>query len=220
MKKIILITLVLICNSCFIVKINLFKRIYNKPKVESPQNIQSFLDFHKFESSYTFIPKGDTAIAKKMLYTFPKPYFLFDNTGNSLCYKGDASCAGTQVRTFIKGNTLDFGSCEKNYPNIENILRDKFDLNGNKADFSKIEKADYYIVGYWKKCWGGKKGYEENITWIEDEIKKSNKKIIFLKINLDLQANWGLEEGEEVSRKIKIKNGEYFVEYGKLPYKK
>ncbi|TAE66042.1 MAG: hypothetical protein EAZ85_16135 [Bacteroidetes bacterium] len=105
---------------------------------------------------------------------------------------------------------------------LEKILNESYDLNEKTINKSELTATDFYVVAYWQKFFGGKKGYQESVVWMEEEIKKNNSQytFTFIKINADLQEKWGLVAGKKAKLKLKQKNNTIKMEITKLPIKK
>jgi len=193
------------------------------PKVENAASIQQFQSSNGFSENYSYILAGDTANAESNLFRgLRSGYYVFDKSGNQLCYKGSSLCSGVQFKDFLAAQDDTFQSCKNDSIHLGKVISECIDLNNKAVNMSDMPEANYYVVNYWQKFMGGKRGYKENILWMEDEIKMAdpNLKIAFVKINTDLQENWGLQLGKKATMKLKRNKSNLQMSITDFPYKK
>ena len=214
----ILFTLITI-SSCKTILIN---SMLKNPTVETTQTIKEFQTNNNFSTENSFIIKGDNSTAiKRFLLGMAVGYYIFDKDGNHLCYNASSTCQGQQFKNLIDNKLDSFKVCKSDSINLENILMQTSDLNNNPVDVAKLPKTDFYVVAYWQKFLGGKKGYNESITWMEKEIINNDKRrFTFIKINTDLQENWGLIAGKKAKLNWAIKGNSMTINLTDLPIKK
>lgn len=190
------------------------------PKVETTHSIKAFQLKHDFSTENSLIILADTTDAVKKLFSgMAAGYYIFDKDGDQVCYNASAACQGVQFRQLLANNTDSFRSCKNDTVNLARILSRTCDLNGQPVEKAQLRPADYYVVAYWAKFLGGKRGYEDNIAWMEHEIKKSKPppKFTFIKINTDLQERWGLIAGKKARLRWKAKGDLMTLEISDLP---
>jgi hypothetical protein len=192
------------------------------PKVETTQTIKEFHEKHKFSTENSLILKADTGSAMMSLFRgMASGFYVFDKDGNQLCYLGSGYCQGEQFYQLISSNIDSFSVCNRDSVSLDKVLARTYDLNEQPVTKTQLPIADYYLVSYWQKFMGGKKGYEEAVSWMEDELKKKkpNVKFSIIKINTDLQANWGLVAGKKAKMNWKRKGKQITMEITDLPVK-
>ncbi len=193
------------------------------PKVENTKTIKSFQEKNNFSTENSLILKADTATAiEKLFLGMPAGYHIFNKEGDLICYNAPSTCHGTQFSQLMNNQLDSFKLCKNDSVSLQKVLDMAYDLNEKNVDKNQFAIADYYVVTYWQKFLGGKRGYEDAVTWMEDEIKnnKSGLKFTFIKINTDLQENWGLMAGKKAKLKWKLKGDMMDMEVINLPVKK
>ena len=84
-------------------------------------------------------------------------------------------------------------------------LPDSTDLKGELAKFRdmkgnalrEVEKADFYVLIYWA-VWTGKLNKDHVKVWEDLAKNNKNSKIKVIKVNLDFQEYWNMENQEKV----------------------
>ena len=220
MNKILLLCSIIFLCSC---KTFLINQMLKDPKVENTQTIKMFQDENNFSTKNSLILIGDTSNAESKLFLgFIVDYYIFDKEGNLVKYNGSATCHGTQFRQIVAGNIDSFKVAKNDSINLQKVLSGSYDLQENKVELNQFGETDYYIVSYWQKFLGGKRGYKDNILWMQDLIDntKSKYKFTYIKINTDLQESWGFEKGKKAKLKTKRKGNNLDLEIINLPFKK
>lgn len=220
MKRIFILLILFSLTSC---KTMMIKMMLKNPKVENTNSIKSFQETNKYSTENSLIIKGDTSNAiEKLFLGMTVGYYIFDKDGNQICYNASSTCHGEQFKQLIENKIDSFKSCKNDSTTLQNVLKLTYDLNEKPVDKSQFPKSDYFVVTYWQKFLGGKRGYEDAVTWMEKEIKdnKSNLKFTFIKINTDLQENWGLIAGKKAKLKVKIKNDFMKMDVINLPIRR
>ena len=192
------------------------------PKVENTQTIKNFQLKNNYSTENSLILKADTSNAvEKLFLGMMVAYYIFDKDGNQVCYNANSTCHGEQFKQLLNNKIDSFKSCKNDTVSLEKVLKQTYDLNENPVTKEQFQNSDYYIVSYWQKFFGGKRGYREAISWMEDEIKKnkSTLKFTFIKVNTDLQENWGLIPGKKAKLKYKTINGMMTIDVTNLPIK-
>lgn len=208
---------ILFLTSCKTILIN---AMLKDPKVENTSTIKQFQTENNFSTINSLILKADTSNAEeKLILGLTVGYYIFDRNGHQISYNGSATCHGVQFRQLIEGKIDSFQISSKNEKTLNNIIEETYDLQEKQADVSQFKQADYYVVSYWQKFLGGAQGYKDNVVWMEDLITntKSKFKFTYIKINTDLQENWGLEPGKKAKMRIKRKGNEMTMEIYDFP---
>ena len=202
----------------------LLNSIFHDPTVETTSSIRQFQESNNFSTKNSLILKGDTSNALLNLTNcLTYGYLVFDSLGNRLCYNGQSSCGGLQFRQFLERNKYSFSSCNADTLSISNLLANTYDLNEKQIKVSDFPKSEFYVVAFWAKFFDGKRGYREQVEWMEDEISKdalNANRVTFIKVNVDLQESWGLIAGEQLELHVKKEKGKEQITFGKLPTKK
>ncbi len=223
MKKILLGLLVLFAfTSCQ--KILVRTLLIKTPRVETTASIKAFQERHNFSTNNTLIIDADsTDIQSKLFRGLTTGYMFFDKNGNLMKYKGTETCSGTQLGDFLDNDSLHYELAANDSLTFQKILAETYDLNGNSVSMTELEPADYYLVAYWAKFLGKKRGYKDKVGWAEAEILKNNNsskdKIAFIKINTDMQEKWGMKKGKKAKMKLKLNKKEGLsIAVTKIPF--
>jgi len=202
----------------------LLNSIFHDPVVETTTSIRQFQESNDFSTKNSLILKGDTSTA---IYNLMKcgvdGFLVFDSLGNRLCYRGQSTCGGVQFRQLFERNQYSFSSCNADSLSISSLLADTYDLNEKQIKVSDFPKSKFYVVAFWAKFFDGKRGYRDNVEWMEDEISKDTvyaDRVTFIKVNTDLQESWGLIPGEKLKLDVTKSDGRQEIVFGKLPTKK
>ncbi|GBL35971.1 hypothetical protein EMGBS15_15660 [Filimonas sp.] len=225
MKKMLLFALISVCCSgCFITKKIIIKKVFRNPRVENTASIRSFLTKNKFDTTHSYLFKSDTVKDKtrqfiKRMFT---RYAIFNSEGQRLCYNGNATCGGVQFKELIAGKKDSFSSCSQKTLRLQEELPLIMNFKRKPVTFQDLPRADYYLLKYWSKAQAGRKGYEEEIGWMEDEIEhnKAGLKIIFIKVNFDIKAEDGFQSGAKIPFHVYLNNGGTDIKMGPIPMKK
>ena len=71
-----------------------------------------------------------------------------------------------------------------------------------------------------KSLWGGRKGYKEYVQWMEQEANNGEPgKVIFLKINTDMQEDWGLQAGKKAKLRWEKHGNRVTMRLTDVPFK-
>lgn len=192
------------------------------PRVENPQSIQGFLNKHQYSTTNSFLLQSDSdQVYKNLLLPILANYYVFNKYGELLCFNGNESCSGTQFR-YLNTNYKDsFAVCKNDSIHLGIIIKSLVNLQLEPLDVSQIPKSDYYIVTYWSKFLGNKRGYEDGVAWMEEEIKNSSAEytITLLKVNTDLREDWGMKPKGKARLKFNVKDEKLEIKLDKIPYK-
>lgn len=102
------------------------------------------------------------------------------------------------------------------YSNLNDVLKD---LNVENQEKFINHKTDYTIVYYWS--YKMQKGKHENDWKSIAKSFENEKNVKFLRINTDLNQDWGLEKGDKMKLKLKKRKGfEFEIIPKKIPFKK
>lgn len=192
-------------------------------KLKTPSTIKKFQTENNFSTDNSLIIKADTSDAeKKLLLGLTVGYYIFDKYGNQVCYNGAETCHGLQFRQLTEGKVDSFQNCKKSDATLQKVLSETYDLDEKAVTMSRFKETDYYVVTYWQKFLGSKKGYKDVISWMEELIRNENSKFTFtyIKINTDLQENWGFEPGKKAKLTVKKNKNKMTLEISDFPLKK
>jgi hypothetical protein len=187
----------------------MMKRMFNDPKVENTATIKEFQTKNNFSTNNSLILKADTSNAQKTLFTalnnVANGYYVFDKQGSLICYTGATTCSGTQFRQLLAGKIDSFQTCKEQNITLQSVIEATYDLAEKPVTLTQFKSADYYVVSYWAKFLGGRKGYKEQVSWMEDLIMEheSQYKFTYIKINADMQENWGFVPGGKAKMIVK-----------------
>lgn len=176
---------------------------FKNPKVETKESVQEYLNEIESPFEYTYILKStsDSLIMYNNLFSKINTATLYNSQGSPLAYDGSATCGGTQL-------SHTFEDPESYY---ETATKDSISLNTQLSSFVRIDankqteilpKADYYYVIYWSKFFGKKKNQMEDFIWTDSSRLKSDKNIVVLLVNTDMQESWGLKKEGKIKLKM------------------
>ena len=190
-------------------------------RVENTASIKKFQLDNKFDTSFSFIAKADTATAMKWIEKGLSSFDIYNTKGERLDFIGNTGCGGLQFDYFLQSHLDSFKINNTN--TLQKVLDSCYNYQNKKTILKNLPITDFYIVVYWSKFAGKKFGYKENVTEMENEIKNDTLKkhsITLLKINTDLQESWGMQPKGKMSVKLKVKKREGNFVFGALPIKK
>lgn len=161
------------------------KVLTRKPKIESQKSITDFLVRNKFDTSNSYYLGGDIHVANEIL----KEHFLynvFDSLGNQL-HNENFICTFNTIASIDSKHPDSLLTIHPNNKNIFSLVEGVKKLNGEPFDRSILTNHKYYILVFWQKFMGGRKGYKENVESIVSELSKQGN-ILVLKINADMMV--------------------------------
>lgn len=198
------------------------------PEVYANTDIQSFIDvLPSYDNVYDghFKTRLDsTQIISTMFKGIESKAFIFDKDGFFLCTNQDVmNCSYSQLND-IKETSIseNYQRCEKGihvtdeiYKKADILLKDLY-FKDNKS--LKTDFEGYSIIYYWSESFDKGKSVE---FWNEFYSNFENEeKVRFIRINTDLNADWGLQEGKKIKLRLKKRRSstEYDVTTSKIPY--
>lgn len=220
MKNSLIIFILFTLTSC---KAIIIEMMLKDPKVENSQTIKEFQTKNNYSTENSLIIKADTSNAIQRLFLgMTIGYYIFDKDGHQFCYNDSSTCHGEQFQELLNNKTNNFKSCKNDTVTLEKILEQTYDLNERPVEKAQFEAADYYVVTYWQKFLGGKRGYADAVSWMQEEIEKnkSSLKFTFIKINTDLQESWGLVSGGKAKLEHNLKGDILTLDVLDLPIKR
>ncbi len=111
-----------------------------------------------------------------------------------------------------------FELCRDDSERLDHVLATAIPINDTVTRITELPPSDFYVVVYWQIFLGGKKGYSKSIDWMEKAAKKvENRKITFIKINADMQEDWGLIAGKKGKLNWRKKNHHVEMSLTNLP---
>lgn len=196
------------------------------PKVESRESIKQYLSENKFEIESYYLnvenKRDSTEILNRFLFGFNSDLYLFDaKTGDKYCFLGTEECSGLQMQEAFKNFEENYSPCtDESEPRLKDFLNILVNQNGETVDVNSLPKAEFYIFQTWNKYVESKKRFKENLLWLE-ELGKNSDKIEIIYVNSDLLDDWGLEKGKSLPIKIR-RDGKKSVNmyFGSLPLAK
>jgi len=196
------------------------------PKVESRESIQHYLAENKFDINTNYLTvkskRDSTEIFNRFLFGFNSDMMLFNaKTGEKHCFLGTEECSGIQMQEAFKNFEEKYTPCtDVAEPSLDDFLGILINQNGEKIDKNSLPEAEFYLFQTWNKYLESKKRFKENLLWLQ-ELEKSSDKIEIIYINTDLLDEWGLEKGKSLPIKIK-RDGKKSVSmyFGSLPITK
>ncbi|MFN3755787.1 MAG: hypothetical protein ACK4RM_02415 [Flavobacterium sp.] len=199
---------------------------FKDPKVESRESIKQYLSENKFEIETYFLKvenkRDSTEIFNRFLFGFNSDVYLFNTkTGDKYCFLGTEECSGVQMQEAFKNFDENYRPCtDESEPKLKDFLNILVNQNGEKVETNSLPEAEFYLFQTWNKYVESKKRFKENLVWLE-ELGKNSNKIEVIYVNTDLLDDWGLEKGKSLPIKIR-RDGKKSVNmyFGSLPLAK
>lgn len=196
------------------------------PKVESRESINEYLTENKFDIETYYLrvenKRDSTEIFNRFLLGFNSDVYLFHaKTGHKYCFLGTEECSGVQMQEAFKSFEENYSPCtDESEPKLKDFLNILVNQNGEAVKADSLPEAEFYLFQTWNTYVESKKRFKENLLWLE-ELGKYSDKIAIIYVNTDLLDEWGLERGKKLPIKIK-RDGKRSVSmyFGKLPLAK
>ncbi len=196
MKNLLIFCFVLLtCSACQRVLLKAYG--IEQPQLESYHSLKSFLDDYAIESEEIYVFKDTTTFNQflKKGVSLPDANF-FNKNKYFVDYKTKNSSCNGEVGGFIEqlGN-IDLLPNDSQI-RLDGLVDGLVNAETNK-DFSYEKKApaDAYIVIYWAK-YLGKLNKTKILDWETKlrSINPSETKVRLIKVNVDFQDFWGIDE--------------------------
>ena len=196
----------------------LLNAMLKDPRVENTKSVENFLSTNNFKKQNALILKADTSnIERQLLKGMVTGYYVFDSLGNHLSYKGEATCKGVQFKQLLANQSDSFSLSKNDTIQLEKILSETYDMNGNNVSRVQFPKSKYYVVSYWQIFMGGKRGYKDAVVWMQNETQNRSE-FTFININADMQESWGLKLNKKAKLKVrKLKGKDYEMTLDDIP---
>ncbi len=176
------------------------------PRIENPQSIKEFLVSNNKSVENVYFINGEKDSAQKMMMVlndWMKAKLRFYNrSGELLVEKDPDDCAGVKFRTFLDSLETAYQLDQPGTAQLPGDLKLMRTLDSGEVILSQLPQADYYVIATWAKFLG-KRNYKETIDWYESEIHSRPKKIVLIKLNMDLMESWGLGKlGDKIGMRM------------------
>lgn len=198
MKKHLLSLIVALAVAIFFSCTAVMKKIYGikKPSIESPESLKKDALGFGFDTTYIL-----TSNAEKFLDNFHGKGIpdidVFDSEGNYIEYRdSDTSCNAGLFKFIPELNTNKIYN-KTGKKKLDEELSKFVDLYGKPHQIEK--DADFYLMVYWA-TWTGRLNKDHVAEW--EQLVKENKncKIKYIKVNLDMQTHWPIEEQKRIKK--------------------
>ena len=125
---------------------------------------------------------------------------IFDMAGNYIEYRQTDTSCNAGLFQFIPDLNRNSKYNQSGKTSLNSIFTKLRNLKGEKLE--KITPADFYILIYWT-VYTGKLNKDHVKIWEELATKNTNAKIKVLKVNLDIQENWGKDQTDKYMKAFK-----------------
>ena len=125
---------------------------------------------------------------------------IFDMAGNYIEYRQSDTSCNAGLFQFIPDLNRNGKYNQSGKTSLNSIFPKLRNLKGEKLE--KITPADFYILIYWT-VYTGKLNKDHVKIWEELATKNTNAKIKVLKVNLDIQENWGKDQTDKYMKAFK-----------------
>jgi hypothetical protein len=120
---------------------------------------------------------------------------IYDSKGKYIEYRQTDTSCNAGLFQFIPALKLNGQYNQPDSSDLTTELNKFRDLKGNPL--KKPEPADYYLLIYWT-IWTGKLNKDHVKIWEEQARNNQQCKIKVIKVNLDIQENWEIQERTKI----------------------
>jgi hypothetical protein len=125
---------------------------------------------------------------------------VFDMNGNYIEYRQTDTSCNAGLFQFIPDLNLNGQYNKTTKTSLNSIFPKLRNLKGETLE--KLAPADFYVLIYWT-VYTGKLNKDHVKIWEEQATKNTNAKIKILKVNLDIQENWGKSQTDKYIEALK-----------------
>lgn len=192
------------------------------PKVETNQNIVEYLQNTECKIEKTFVvncPTDSLLIYKNLMKGFTNEILIYKDSLR-YCYQGKSKCTSEKLKKTIDEFHEFYVPCNDDTIDFKELL---FQLKPllSENDNLMLKNDKIYFFAYWSIFYGSKKNKKEYFYWLNEYCNKYPDKFEIVLINVDLNSNWGLQEGKKLKLKFKMnKKNSVDLHFGNMPYKK
>jgi hypothetical protein len=195
MKKIKLLSILLILVVASCTKMFMYSYGIRNPKIENENTIIKYLKSNDLDISNNYALKDTSALYSFMKTGIGAPEIqFFDKNGYLMKYKDDKKCNGQNdslISFLDPQNVVKIDSSL----NVFTYLNQIRTLKGESVNMSKFSNQDYYLIIYWAK-WLGKMNRNKIYDWENSLRMKNNLKIVTIKLTTDYMDFWKIKKNE------------------------
>jgi hypothetical protein len=170
--------------------------VTQKPVVESRESIAAFLQKNHFDISNAYYLDASIDSVNYILEN-KQIYLLFDSLGRLMYYPNN-DCPYNYLNAITnkdKANTLYIDTDI----NLSNKVKFAKNLDGSYINLNFDYPYKYYLLIFWQKFLGGKRGYKNNVEAVAKELEL-RKDILVMKVNTDIK----IVPAQDSQRKYKL----------------
>lgn|SRR5690606_17165697 len=158
------------------------KLLTNKPQIENQSSISDFLIKNKFDTCNSYYTENTLEDVNIILKEY-NSYLVFDSNGNEL-YNSNFTCPYDYIKAIAINPDSAFTEVIPN-GKMSEIIGSLKKWNGEKLEMQEIEGYKYYVIIFWQKFMGGKKGYKDRVESVLEELK-NKEEVLVIKVNSDI----------------------------------
>lgn len=182
----------------------IMKKMYGikNPEIENEQTIKKRALKYDLDTSNIVTVYNQSTAYDISAHGIPNAA-IYDGNGKYIEYRQSDTSCNAGLFQFIPDLKLITSYNKPDSLNLKSELAKYRDLKGNSLN--ELRKADFYVVIYWA-VWTGKLNKDHVKIWEDLAKNNQNCKVEVIKVNLDLQEYWNLENREKEKVVVRINN--------------
>lgn len=164
------------------------------PKVESPVTVKTFVEENNFKEDFLYYLDCNVQQANEILAN-KQVFVVYDSAGWAIA--NESSCAYNNIDLLIKG--MQMPPSDAKGKQLKELVNQIHSLDGSAVTLPEGYK--YYVVIYWQKFMGGKRGYKQSVQQVEQDLA-ARKDVLVIKVNTDIMQ---ADNSKTAKYKLKLK---------------
>ncbi|MDD3738146.1 MAG: hypothetical protein PHP31_02475 [Lentimicrobiaceae bacterium] len=169
----------------------------HEPRIETTESLRKYMQKKDMTSDNVFTTQNLDSFQNQMSLSgggVPEVLIFSKNLDNITYRDTILDCNAPAFRAILGLDKNKTYKINENF-NFDDINTGLCDLEGNPTTITVDNNADFIVVIYWAK-YVGKLNKEQVNVMEKDAIDNTNANIQVVKINLDYQSFWGLDEDD------------------------
>lgn len=169
----------------------------HEPRVETTESLRKCMRKYDMITDNVFTTQNLESYVNQMTLSGGNTpeVLIFNKNFDNIAYRDSIlNCNGPAFRAILGLDKNKTYKINENF-NFDDINTGLCDLEGNPTTITVDNNADFIVVIYWAK-YVGKLNKEQVNVMEKDAIDNTNANIQVVKINLDFQSFWGLDEDD------------------------
>jgi len=163
-----------------------------KPKVETETSLLAYLEKKELSTEHIFsVPMESFKAVLSLTNNKIPDVLIFNKNGEYMPY-GDEWACNANAFTFIQNLNATTTYKTTDLTILDSLLQELRNLDGTSLSLETIDlikDGDFVAVALWAK-WTGKLNKTKVREWEQQARENNNSKIVFVKLNVDLQPWW------------------------------